>query len=140
MKHGAGVLRNSRGVYDGAWAHGLQDGDGSWTASPAVVAACEAHHVVGYAGGWRGGRHHGRGRATHKDGTYFAGGFDDGVQHGAGCTKTYANGDVYVGDVVRGGFEGEGTYRFAATATAYTGAWLHSCRHGEGSYTYPVRV
>lgn len=69
-----------------------------------------------------------------RNGTYYIGGFRNGLFSGHG-KMAFANGDVYEGGFSDGNMSGEGTYTFS-DGSVYTGEFEDSLPNGIGTYTY----
>jgi hypothetical protein len=139
-KHGKGMFRfpDERGMYTGAWQHGLRHGRGT-----------ELNEQGRFQGTFRKDWRRGGGTQTFASGDVFRGGYGlsvhhpresllggdeyaDGLMHGSGKLR-FVDGSVYEGEFLDGAPCGEGRYTSAAgyVAEGTFGEW--ATLHGYGS-------
>ena len=126
----------SAGNWPGVTPEGFANGEGriSWRV-PGVANYDKraVHHV--YEGSLSAGRFHGEGQLSYRDGSFYAGIWQNGVLQGQGVHLD-AQGNRYEGQFMNGVAQGKGVYRAAAGWT-YTGAFNAGLRDGEGTVVEP---
>ncbi len=96
---------------------------------------------VSYAGGWKGGKIHGKGKLTQANGDVYEGDFKEGRMEGNG-TYTYLTGEKQTGEFVDGiCVAGTGYLRgtwFPAKEifSSFTGTWKKGEIKGRGKYAF----
>jgi hypothetical protein len=83
-----------------------------------------------YVGEWLGGKKHGFGRLVFKDGSYYEGGFSDGLYHGNG-TLFLTDTSRYVGQFAANLKNGVGKETWK-NGDMYSGSYSENQRHGKG--------
>lgn len=126
--HGIGryTFRNGD-VYEGDFVQGEMQGSGKLT-----LGSSSGETVIeGYFSAWN---YSDRVSYYTKDGTYYEGGYHNGLPHGEGIAR-FVNGDSYRGSFTDGVFSGKGAYTFA-DGSVYEGVFENGKPHGFGRFTY----
>ena len=124
---GAGALYNEMGelVFEGQFSQGVADGEGRHIYTSIMLGGSD------YAGGFKNGQKHGRGRLTYKDGTVlFDGTYDRGQWHGQGEWQDL-QGTWYKGDFINMERTGKGEME-TTEGTWYSGDFVRGKYHGKG--------
>lgn len=105
--NGTFTLNDDGGTYEGAWANGAYEGQGTLKLSSGDT----------YEGEWIGGARNGKGKRTYPDGSIYDGEWKDNKREGNG-SLTWLND------------KGDGNY-------VYEGTFTNDARSGKGKLTYP---
>ena len=120
--HGKGEYVSKSFKYEGEWADGLKQGEGTyvWENGDRYQGHFSADRPDGkgkyqfgngdaYEGEVQAGVINGRGSYTSKNGDVFEGSFQNGKPHGVGVYR-FATGDRYEGEMQAGTMQGKGRY------------------------------
>ena len=97
-----------------------------------------------YVGEFKGGKYHGRGKLTNKNGRKYIGGWKNGKKHGQGTLNfgkggiEEFNGMIYEGEWKDGRTDGHGIQTWK-DGRKYVGGWKNSEFHGKGKFVNPPR-
>lgn len=126
--HGKGKYRFANGdILSGTFVNGTCHGNCQLT----INEKGNQQMLVGSFSAWK---YTGKLSYYTKDGTYYEGGYLNGLPSGEGRAR-FPNGDSYEGAFLNGAFSGVGTYTFA-DGSYYTGQFENGAPHGYGRYTY----
>jgi hypothetical protein len=114
-------------VYRGVWRHHAPAGNGT--------AEYTHGDIVSYEGCFtNGGKYHGHGRLTWRNGDWFEGQFHQGLRHGQGVYH-WKDGRQYTGMFVKNERHGKGLYMYP-DSKLYEGEFVHGKRHGQGRFVF----
>lgn len=124
--HGQGRMRykTNGDIYEGEWAHGLQQGYG---------VLKDAIYRTVYVGEWFRGKRHGQGATMFPSGMTHRGKYIEDEVQGEG-TIWYADGGYYWGDLCKLIRHGKGVFR-DGEGKVYNGDWVNDQKHGYGRLT-----
>ncbi|MBQ9637635.1 MAG: hypothetical protein IJV36_07085 [Prevotella sp.] len=128
--HGKGTMyfassdANKRRSYEGNWANGLMEGNGTMT----------WQNDSKYVGDWSNNQQNGTGVLYYSNGRRYEGNFRNGVKHGQG-TFIWTNGEKYIGNWDDDKIEGYGIYYYA-DGSRYEGNWTSGVINGKGTMYY----
>jgi hypothetical protein len=145
--HGKGEYVSKSFKYEGEWAEGLKQGDGTyvWENGDRYQGHFSADRPDGkgkyqfangdsYEGEVHAGVISGRGSYTSKNGDVFDGSFQNGKPHGVGVYR-FASGDRYEGEMQAGNMQGTGRY-VARNGDRVEGPFAGGRPHGKGVYHF----
>jgi hypothetical protein len=145
--HGKGEYVSKSFKYEGEWAEGLKQGDGTyvWENGDRYQGHFSADRPDGrgryqfangdaYEGEVQAGVINGRGSYTSKNGDVFDGSFQNGRPHGVGVYR-FASGDRYEGEMRAGNMQGTGRY-VAKNGDRVEGPFAGGRPHGKGVYHF----
>lgn len=129
-RHGLGTFTFNNGdMYDGSYAHGNREGEGSFTWR-------RGESVAKYVGQWLANEMHGRGTLSYPDGSrHVDGEWARGQRVGQSGEFIFRTGHTYQGNWAHSTFQDGGCFTYAE-GDRYEGQWSGGERHGGGTYTH----